>query len=359
MLGRARVLVLVDHVLVERHRHELPACGSIHVDTNVARLSRALPSSMSSSRTSWYATSGSSSRLGSVWRGACAFLGLLCVQRVERDGLLVGDLAVQCHGGPPGSVQSGRRAYALTGMKPTITTIGRPPRRLGGSTAQPVVFPGSPVGPVSADGRLLNRSPTEVRAGWASPRTTRHNRPTLRRDLSRRSVRVKRKRTARTHGFQRDPRAQARHDPGLGRGEPGHPGDRHRGRALSRRAAEDARARRVRGGAARVRRDQAAAADEARARAPRDGRRAGATPPRRAAGRRPRRLRGRSGDRGRRVRCRASGSTSPASPRARASPARCSATTSRVRARRTATTRSTAPRARSAPAPRRPACSRA
>jgi hypothetical protein len=29
------------------------ACGSIHVVTNVARLSRELPSSMSSSRTSW------------------------------------------------------------------------------------------------------------------------------------------------------------------------------------------------------------------------------------------------------------------------------------------------------------------
>ena len=46
------------------------ACGSIHVVTNVARFSRELPSSMSSSRTSWYATSGSSSPSGSVWRGA-------------------------------------------------------------------------------------------------------------------------------------------------------------------------------------------------------------------------------------------------------------------------------------------------
>ena len=40
------------------------ACGSIHVVTNVARLSRELPSSMSSSCTSWYATSGSSSPVG-------------------------------------------------------------------------------------------------------------------------------------------------------------------------------------------------------------------------------------------------------------------------------------------------------
>ncbi len=46
------------------------ACGSIHVVTNVARFSRELPSSMSSSRTSWYAMSGSSSCTGSASRGA-------------------------------------------------------------------------------------------------------------------------------------------------------------------------------------------------------------------------------------------------------------------------------------------------
>ena len=34
------------------------ACGSIHVVTNVARFNRALPSSISSSRTNWYAVSG-------------------------------------------------------------------------------------------------------------------------------------------------------------------------------------------------------------------------------------------------------------------------------------------------------------
>ena len=42
------------------------ACGSIHVVTNVARLSRALPSSMSSSRTTWYAVSGAISKSGRV-----------------------------------------------------------------------------------------------------------------------------------------------------------------------------------------------------------------------------------------------------------------------------------------------------
>jgi hypothetical protein len=40
------------------------ACGSIHVVTNVARFRRALPSSMSSSWTSWWASSG-----GSSWSG--------------------------------------------------------------------------------------------------------------------------------------------------------------------------------------------------------------------------------------------------------------------------------------------------
>ena len=35
------------------------ASSSIHVVTNVARLNRALPSSMTSSRTSWYADCGS------------------------------------------------------------------------------------------------------------------------------------------------------------------------------------------------------------------------------------------------------------------------------------------------------------
>jgi hypothetical protein len=46
------------------------ACGSIHVVTNVARFSRALPSNMSSSRTNWCALSGSISESGSAWRGA-------------------------------------------------------------------------------------------------------------------------------------------------------------------------------------------------------------------------------------------------------------------------------------------------
>jgi hypothetical protein len=46
------------------------AWGSIHVVTNVARFNRALPSSISSSRTNWYTVSGSISRSGSTWRGA-------------------------------------------------------------------------------------------------------------------------------------------------------------------------------------------------------------------------------------------------------------------------------------------------
>ena len=121
---------------------------------------------------------------------------------------------------------------------------------------------------------------------------------------------------------QRDPGAQARHDPGLGRGEPGRPGHRHRGRAVSRRAAQDARARRLRRGAARLRRDEGRAGStspsSATSRRPACG---AVEAPRRAAGRRPRRLRGRP-DRSRPT-CSppASASTSPASARARASPA--------------------------------------
>ena len=47
----------------------LPACGSIHVVTNVARFSRALPSSSSSSCTSWYATSAGTGSSASRVRG--------------------------------------------------------------------------------------------------------------------------------------------------------------------------------------------------------------------------------------------------------------------------------------------------
>ena len=50
---RLRVLVLVDHVLVEAFVDQPSACGSIHVVTNVARFSRAFPSSISSSWTIW------------------------------------------------------------------------------------------------------------------------------------------------------------------------------------------------------------------------------------------------------------------------------------------------------------------
>ena len=45
------------------------ASGSIHVVTNVARLSRALPSRMSSSRTIWSAVRGSTPCSGSRYRG--------------------------------------------------------------------------------------------------------------------------------------------------------------------------------------------------------------------------------------------------------------------------------------------------
>ncbi len=53
-------------------RHSVISCsawGSIHVVTNVARLSRALPSRVSSSRTAWSAVSGSSPCRASRCRG--------------------------------------------------------------------------------------------------------------------------------------------------------------------------------------------------------------------------------------------------------------------------------------------------
>ena len=95
------------------------------------------------------------------------------------------------------------------------------------------------------------------------------------------------------------------------------PGDRHRGRALSRRAAQDARARRLRRGAARVRRDEGVAADQAGARSP-EGR--GRDPPQKYLAEL--RVDDLSGFElgqiieGRRVRRRVSASTSPASARA-------------------------------------------
>jgi len=48
------------------------ASGSIHVVTNVARLSRALPSRMSSSRIVWAAVPGSMPCAGSRYRGISA-----------------------------------------------------------------------------------------------------------------------------------------------------------------------------------------------------------------------------------------------------------------------------------------------
>ncbi len=45
------------------------ACGSIQVETNVATLRRAFPSSISSSWMIWYATSGGISPSGSSCRG--------------------------------------------------------------------------------------------------------------------------------------------------------------------------------------------------------------------------------------------------------------------------------------------------
>ncbi len=51
-----------------------PACGSIHVVTNVARFSRELPSSISSSRTNWYAVDGATGPSGSRCLGGVAVI---------------------------------------------------------------------------------------------------------------------------------------------------------------------------------------------------------------------------------------------------------------------------------------------
>ena len=69
-LGGLRILVLVDHVLGGEHSAiSSSASGSIQVVTNVARLSRALPSRMSSSRTTCSAVRGSTPCSGSRYRG--------------------------------------------------------------------------------------------------------------------------------------------------------------------------------------------------------------------------------------------------------------------------------------------------
>ena len=74
------------------------ACGSIHVVTNVARFRRALPSSMSSSFTTWYAVSGSISSGGSVCRGARPLSPGPAVHRAQEQGRQVFDeLLVQSH----------------------------------------------------------------------------------------------------------------------------------------------------------------------------------------------------------------------------------------------------------------------
>ena len=114
-------------------------------------------------------------------------------------------------------------------------------------------------------------------------------------------------RTGVDNGEQRDPGPQARHDPGLRRGEPDRPGHRHRGRALPRGPDQDPGARRLRRGATRLRRYQGAAPVEARARPPEGGERRPHEVPRRAARRRPLRLRARPDREGRRVRGRRAG----------------------------------------------------
>ncbi len=58
------IMFLSRHSAIRRS-----AWGSIHVDTNVATFRRALPSSISSSWTIWYATSGGSSFSVSLCRG--------------------------------------------------------------------------------------------------------------------------------------------------------------------------------------------------------------------------------------------------------------------------------------------------
>ena len=142
--------------------------------------------------------------------------------------------------------------------------------------------------------------------------------------------------------------------------QPGRSGDGDPGRALSRRAAQDPRARRLRRGPARLRRSRTPATS------PRPSSdtstKAGAAAsraPRRAAGRRPLRLRGRPGHRRRPVRGGRAGrrhrhQQGQGLHRRDEAPQLLTG-----RAPATATTRSTAPPARSAPARRRHACSRA
>jgi hypothetical protein len=163
-----------------------------------------------------------------------------------------------------------------------------------------------------------------------------------------------------THGRgEGDPRAQARHDPGLGLRKPGGSGDGDPGRALSRRPAQDAGARRLLRRADRVRRGQGAAAEQARARPPQEERCRSQQAPRRDPRRRPLALRGGPGHQRRRVRRGRAGRRDGRLQGQGLLRGHDPATTSRARAPATATTRSTVRPARSAPAPRRPGCSRA
>ena len=122
------------------------------------------------------------------------------------------------------------------------------------------------------------------------------------------------------YGTASDRRRESRHDPGVGERQGR---SRHRAprRAGPHRPGEDHRARRLHRAPGHLRPQGREEAQQARGRPLRQGRRAARSTPRRAAPRRGRRLRGRPGDQGRPARSRASGSTSPPSAGARASPA--------------------------------------
>jgi hypothetical protein len=80
-----RILVLVDMFLSNVSEYSFAACGSIQVPTNVARFNRALPSSMASSWTIWYAVSGSISPSGMRSLGTDPWPGRANIGLTERS----------------------------------------------------------------------------------------------------------------------------------------------------------------------------------------------------------------------------------------------------------------------------------
>ena len=140
------------------------ASGSIHVLTNVARLRRALPSSISSSCTIWYATSGGSSSAGSSCRGR---------RRLSRSKSGASDRSSDSEAGPSGCFSAIVRHPSGARRRPhhpiRVTCGARPLSR----TARPRASSaprGSPRAPWPRPRARRGRANGRPRRGSARPR---------------------------------------------------------------------------------------------------------------------------------------------------------------------------------------------